>query len=109
MQAGQNRCARFEVAAGQFARHEGMHEHETVGQAIGQRWLSPPEVLNPDGGIGEHHADHRLFTYQSPCRSSRSASMLSVALIHAVCTVMPEKVSTTSVDTARTSARATIR
>jgi hypothetical protein len=49
LEVGQNRGSRFEVPAGQFTQNEWMHEHKTLGQTIGQRWSSPPEVLNPDG------------------------------------------------------------
>ena len=55
LQGGQDLYAVLQVSAGQFTQDEGMHENLSVGELARQCWLSSPEVLNPDRGIGEHH------------------------------------------------------
>ncbi len=49
----------LQVAARQFTRYKGMHENKAFGKTRRQSWLSAPEVLNPDGGIGKHHQAER--------------------------------------------------
>src|ERR1700690_3848280 len=59
MQVGQHRGPILEIAACQLVGDERMHQNESLGQAVGQPWLALAEVLNPDGGVGEHHQAER--------------------------------------------------
>lgn len=54
VQAPENLRPVFPITAGQFTGYERMHQHQPVGEKRRQFRLAEPEVINPDGSIGEN-------------------------------------------------------